>query len=262
MINAKCFQKRYKYLKNNIFFLCILCFSVLCLLGCNNKEGISNHVILSFDDASVDEWFAQRELFDTYNIKVTFFISRPHLLTKEQIDKLKMLVSDGHEVGCHGMNHIRATEENQYQYIETEVESALQTLSDYGFTITSFAYPFGARTPYLDSMLTNYFTFIRAATYNYLDTLISIYPEIYTRRANFCITSAMGIDGNYNISMDNLEDAILKAKQTDSFLVLYAHVINNNNDDYTITPQYLEEFFKLMNKHKIGTETCMSMTKE
>jgi len=245
--------------RNSSFFLCALCIlSVLCGFNCDRKK-YSNHIILTFDDASVDEWFAQRELFDTYNIKATFFISRPHQLTEGQIDKLKILIAEGHEIGCHGMNHLRATEENQYQYIDTEIEPALQWLSDYGFSVTSFAYPFGIATPYLDSVLANHFTFIRKATDNYLNTLISVYPEIYTKKARCCNTNAMGIDINYNISMDNLEDAILKAKNTDSFLVLYAHVINNSSSDYTATPQYLEELFKRMKKHKIGAVTCREM---
>jgi len=49
-------------------------------------------------------------------LKPRFLFSRPHLLTKEQIDKLKILLADGHEIGCHGMNHIKVTEENQYQF--------------------------------------------------------------------------------------------------------------------------------------------------
>jgi len=260
-MNTKNLHKEHKYLKNSILFLCTLC--ILCVLcglsSCNPKKDASNHVILTFDDAAVDEWFAQRELFDAYNIKTTFFVSRPHQLSNEQIDKLKILVADGHEIGCHGMNHIRATEENQYQYIETEIEPALQLLSDYGFTVTSFAYPFGPSTPYLDSALANYFTFIRKATYNHLDTLISIYPEIYTQKAHFCNTNAMGIDANFKISINNLEDAILKAKQTDTYLVLYAHIINDSNDNYTIAPQYLEELFKMMKKHKTGSVTCREM---
>jgi len=245
--------------KNNILFLCTLCIlSALCGLNCTPK-GHSNHIILTFDDTNVDEWFAQRKLFDTYNIKATFFITRPHQLTEEQIWKLKELVADGHEIGCHGMNHIRATEENQYQYIETEIEPALQLLSGYGFSVTSFSYPFGAATPYLDSVLASYFTFIRKATYNHLDTLIAVYPEIYTKQAPFCNTNAMGIDVNYNISIANLKDAILKAKNTDSFLVLYAHVIDNSNGDYTIAPQYLKEFFKTMKKYKVGAVTYREM---
>jgi len=232
-------------------------FALLTLLfiacGRTNKN-----VIITFDDRSIDEWFAQRELFNSYNIKATFFISSPQLLNNEQIDKLKSLVADGHEIGCHGLNHKKATEENQYQYIETEIEPAIQWLSDYGFTVTSFAYPFGSSTPYLDSILTNYFTFIRKATYNYKDTLISTYPEIYAQKGLFCNTNAMGIDGNYNISIDNLKDAIIKAKETDSYLVLYAHKIDDSNEDYSVTPQYLEEFFKLLKKHKVRTITCNS----
>lgn len=234
------------------FFILLAFFSLL-IFSCGRTK---NHVIITFDDSYIDEWFAQRELFNKYNIKATFFISRPYKLTDNQIDKLKIWVADGHEIGCHGMNHVKATEENQYQYIETEIEPALQLLSGYGFTVSSFAYPFGPGTPYLDSMLANYFTFVRKATYNYLDTLISTYPEIYTQKANYCNTNAMGIDGNFNISMNNLEDAILHAKRTDSYLVLYAHAINNSEENYSITPQYLEKLFKLMKKHNIGTATC------
>ena len=234
-------------------FLFLLVFSTIFLFSCRQSK---NHVILTFDDSYIDEWFAHKELFSTYNIKVTFFISRPYQLSQDQIDKLQILVADGHEIGCHGMNHIRASEENQHQYIETEVISAMQLLSDYGFTVTSFAYPFGSSTSFLDSILTNYFTFIRKANYNYLDTLISTYPDIFAQKAKYCITDAMGIDGNYNISMNNLEDAILKAKKTGNYLVLYAHAINNSGNNYSIAPQYLEDFFKLLKKHNIRTVTC------
>jgi peptidoglycan/xylan/chitin deacetylase (PgdA/CDA1 family) len=237
-------------------FLIILTFSTLFLFSCGQTK---NHVIITFDDSYIDEWFAHRELFNAYNIKAVFFISRPHQLSQEQIAQLKILVADGHEIGCHGMNHIKVSEENQEQYIETEIKPALQLLSEYGFTVSSFAYPFGASTTYLDSMLTNYFTFIRKANYNYLDTLISVYPEIFTQKAKYCVTDAMGFDGNYNISMDNLENAILKAKRTDSYLVLYAHAINNSGDNYSTTPQYLEELFKMMKKHKVGTKKCSEL---
>jgi peptidoglycan/xylan/chitin deacetylase (PgdA/CDA1 family) len=167
-------------MKNSIFIFCVLwVFSALCGVSCKRTE---NHLILTFDDANVDEWFAQREMFDKYNIRVTFFVTRPHQLSEEQIEKLRILQTEGHEVGCHGLNHIQATEENQYQYIETEIKPALKILSELGFTVTSFAYPFGASTPCLDSMLTHYFSFIRKATYNYRDTLISSYPEIYIEK--------------------------------------------------------------------------------
>jgi len=237
----------------NFRFLIFLVFFTLFLFSCERTQ---NHVILTFDDSYVDEWFAQRELFNKYKIKVTFFISRPYRLSQEQIDKLNILAADGHEVGCHGMNHILATEENQYQYIENEIVPALKLMSGFGFSVTSFAYPFGQSTPFLDSVLSNYFTFVRKATYNYLDTLISTYPEIYVQKSNFCNTNTMGVDFNYNISLDNLEDALVKAKKTGSYLALHAHAINESDEDYSISPKYLEDFFIRMKKHKVGGETC------
>ena len=54
------------------------------LLSCNeqNKQGA---VVFSFDDQYIDEWYSQRDLFNQYNIKATFFISRPHQLKSDQI---------------------------------------------------------------------------------------------------------------------------------------------------------------------------------
>jgi len=86
---------------------------IICLTGCPLNETVKNEknqggIIFTFDDQYVNEWHHFRNKFHAYNIKATFFINRPQNLTNRQIEKLKQLAGDGHEIGSHGLNHRNA----------------------------------------------------------------------------------------------------------------------------------------------------------
>jgi len=228
-------------------------------LFCNcqrKKEG----VVFCFDDCYFDEWYAHRALFKKYDIRATFFITRPHLLDTNQITKLKKLESDGHEIGCHGYLHQNAT---LYQipedYIDEQITPSFQKLQEMGFDVKSFAYPFGASTNDLDSVLLNYFLTIRKATYNMQDTTIDQYPEIYANKNNYRIVNSMGIDYNYSITFENFETGIKRALKNNEILVLHAHRIDTLYSAYTIHPEYLEGLFLLCKKYRIQSVTMGGM---
>ncbi|MDL2308250.1 glycosyltransferase family 39 protein [Bacteroidales bacterium OttesenSCG-928-C03] len=212
-------------------------------------------VHFTFDDQSIDEWIENRQLFSKYDIKTTFFICRPHLLSDKQIEGLKLLESDGHEIGFHGTNH-RSIEDfidSLDKWLDQEIITGLQFMKELGFNCRSFAYPFGHATDISDSLLSIYFSHIRKATYNYKDTLLSAYDEIFISD-NFQKTyNSMGIDCNYGITLASLESGIMRAKKNGETLVLYAHTINNSGNDYSISPEYLQKVFELCKKHKVKT---------
>ncbi|MCL2302761.1 MAG: polysaccharide deacetylase family protein [Lentimicrobiaceae bacterium] len=237
-----------------IFYIIKICLITI-FLFCNcqkEKAGIA----FTFDDNSIDEWYNQCALFKEYDIRATFFITRPYLLDSNQINKLKILKSDGHEIGCHGYYHKNATDyQTPEDYINQEIKPALQKLQELGFTVTSFAYPFGASTSELDSALLNYFKIIRKATYNYLNTTIDQYPEIYANSNNYRTVNAMGIDCNYVISPENFETGMQRALKNNEILIVYAHSIDTSNSDYSIHPEYLEELFLICKKRGIKSVT-------
>jgi hypothetical protein len=129
-------------------------------------------VALSFDDTSVDAWFALRDLFDRYHARVTFFVSRYHGLGPEQRDELKTLASDGHDIEAHSVQHMRAPEyvENHglNAYVHDEVDPSIAILEHDGFEVHAFAYPFGARTGELDRAIAKRVPVIRSITYTYM----------------------------------------------------------------------------------------------
>jgi len=181
------------------------------------------------------------------------------LLDSSQIDKLKILASEGHEIACHGYQHKNVLEYQSEDYINQEIIPALQKMREIGFEPAAFAYPFGASTAEMDSLLLNYFKTIRKATYNISDTTIDQYPEIYANSKNYRIVNAMGIDYNYAISPENFETGIKRALKNKETLVVYAHIIDSSNEEYTIHPEYLEKLFLVCKKHRIRSVTMREM---
>ena len=213
----------------------------------------SGGIIFSFDDKYVEEWIAHRELFLEYDIKATFFICRPHLLTDTEIIALKKLQKDGHEIGCHSLNHLNAQEfaGNADSYIDAEIIPALDLLTQFGFNITSFAYPYGKSTPEIDTAVSKYFTFVRKATYNYKDTTLDYYNEIFANQNNYNLVNAMGIDMGYDITLENIENGILRAKENNEVLILFAHQIIEESNNSHIEPTYLRNIFELCLQNEV-----------
>lgn len=231
---------------------------VLILVGCSallacQKSKQQGAVVYSFDDQYIDEWYKQRDLFNQYNIKATFFINRPQNLSTDQVARLKQLEADGHEIACHGLNHRNVVDfkDSLNALINSEIIPAIKILTDYGFEIRSFAHPFGKSLSEIDTLLLDQFGYLRKATYNIKDTTIDYYDDIFATKNNYRITSSMGIDTNYNISLQNFETGLLRAKEKNEVLILHAHRIDRSLTNYSISPDYLEETFKLCRKHNI-----------
>ncbi len=234
-----------------------LCIGIL-FNSCNFDQNCPNcigGVVFSFDDDHIEEWFTYKDLLKKYGIKATFCITRPHLLSEPELKKLRQLQLEGHEIACHSYDHVDATNylDSLDTYMDKQIHRARHILETNGFELESFAYPFGTSHPKIDSLLTNEFKYLRKATWNEKEQSISLYDEIYASRAHHHIVNSMGIDVNYKIPLDDLEVGLLRAKNRNEVLILYAHKINDKQTDYTISARYLEEAFRLCKKHDIKT---------
>lgn len=126
---------------------------------------------LSFDDTSIAEWAALRPLFQAMGARVTFFVSRYHATSAEQRAQLAQLAADGHAIESHGVNHFRATDYVEHfgldAYVANEVVPSITVLRDAGFEVTSFAYPFAARTGELDTAIARHLPVLRSSTFEH-----------------------------------------------------------------------------------------------
>ena len=65
-------------------------------------------VSLTFDDRDVAGWVEAIPIFEKYDARATFFVTRFDQLSDEQVDGLRTLREAGHTIGCHGFRTSRS----------------------------------------------------------------------------------------------------------------------------------------------------------
>jgi len=119
----------------------------------------------SIDDHEVDTWLTWRDPLRAAGAVFTFFVSNWDSLTPMQIAGLTALASDGHDIEAHGLNHMDASTyaDGGEAYYEREVAPEIAKLEAAGFPISTFAYPFGARSASADTAILRSVPIIRVA---------------------------------------------------------------------------------------------------
>jgi peptidoglycan/xylan/chitin deacetylase (PgdA/CDA1 family) len=235
----------------------------LCLMAgsCQQKNKISEKagIAISFDDHFIDEWYTLRPLFQKYDAKVTFFITCSDSLKKDEIAKLKQLQADGHEIGFHGTIHGKSTElitHGAEKYIETELAPGIKLMAEAGFNPTSYAHPGGNHNAQVDSvLLANGFKILRDVAISRrvfrgipLYTLAPrIMNWIYYKFDQESIVDALLIDQDSEITESEIKDAITKARESNTALMVFGHeplYTKPVNGEYGFSVSFLETILK------------------
>ncbi len=233
-----------------LFFFC----TVLFLTSCKNDHyrqhrAAQASLCLSFDDYSVDEWFALRGLFLKYNARVTFFVTKFDTLTASQVQKLRILQQDGHEIGFHGARHFLSEhyikKYSMDQYLQEEIVKGLKVMADSGFRPTSFAYPYSAKYWFTDKELLNYFYVLRSSLP--LTEDITKMNDIYYPFDGGRLITAISIDKGKGLNKELLAKAMTRAKEKKEALLLHGHepVLSFDVD-------FLEEILKMASDRQLA----------
>ena len=119
---------------------------VLALAAPNAAAAAPTVVTLTFDDGTADQ-YAVRSMLAQYSLRATFFVNSNRIESGADYlnwTQLSALAADGHEVGGHTLDHVDLTTVSASE-AQRQVCDDRQALVSRGFTVTSFAYPFGAR---------------------------------------------------------------------------------------------------------------------
>jgi PKD repeat protein len=197
-------------------------------------------IALTFDDNSIDQWYAIRDMLQQYNAHVTFFVSQFGNLDEDQIDKLRSLQADGHEIGFHGTHHTEAAiylqTHSVQEYIDYDITPGLSQMRSAGFDVVDFAYPGGSDNPDATLALEGYFGHIRDTYYTWDD-------PYYQYGSNQAFINGIGIDDlTYGNTLPDIYDGILRAKEDDIILITYAHIpVQTASGDYQLSYDRLEK---------------------
>lgn len=203
---------------------------------------------LTFDDHNVDDWFSVRNLFLEYGVKPTFFVDKFYILSQTQIDKLKTLENDGAEIGSHTFTHAGIAKDFNNdvnlidQYINEQIIPSLDAMRAAGFNPESLAYPFGEHQVNYDSVVRNYFPYLRTTASDNERRLYQLEEIVHKKGKNYNILAGDGIDNGYENGLEEIKEAFIKASQNGEIITFYAHNINNNpNDAYATSPEKLKK---------------------
>ncbi|WP_172594586.1 polysaccharide deacetylase family protein [Mariniphaga sediminis] len=249
---------RYRNLRT-VFIL----FIIIITGGCKNTGKITEPgVILTFDDRNMLNWEKQIPLFAKYNAHVTFFVDRFDELTPEQLQALKRLKEAGHTIGCHGLRHRKAAEFCEKfsveDYIVAEIEPAIKVMEEKGFPPMCFAYPNSNHSALTDSVLLNYFRYLRSGGIR-IDDSSSNKEKAFVPVNDIRGKGRLdGVSFHPKSKNDDLvlqvKDAIKRLKENNELLVLYAHDIRNLGEEGPknyITVEALDEILSYAHKYQI-----------
>ena len=217
-------------MKNSILKTLLLC-AFFISFSCENEEpkpkpkvkpSIAG-VVLSFDDAYVNEWFATNQELKKYSWKGTFFVSKINTLKQHQIQKLLELQKEGHEIAGHGLNHYNAADfirvHTISEYMRQEINPMLDLMNFYGLKVTSFAYPYGGRTKKLDAALLKKFKIIRGRAFC---EEVANKQGCYYNNSN--LVFSFSIDDTHNhFNLPHLLELLDYAKKNNKILILNSH---------------------------------------
>lgn len=223
-------------MKYSSYFILLLSFL---LFSCSKSDemtksssGFQSGVVLTFDDDYADDWIAVDAVLRPYDWKATFFVTRFNQLSPSKIKELQELKSYGHEIGGHGLNHLKATTfigaNGAEAYLHAEINPMMSAMAAENLSTTSFAYPFGARNLTTDAVLLSKFKIIRGTTYGAVSPALQ--DCFYN---NSSLVLGLGLDKSYPQFSNSYFISLLNyAKNNNKIVVFYAHkpVVTSHND--------------------------------
>ena len=113
----------------------------------------STIVSLTFDDGTADQHVV-RAMVAQNSLNATFYVNSNKIGTSSFLtwEELLDLAADGNEVGGHTADHVDLTKLSTADATRQVCEGR-QALISRGFSATSFAYPYGARTSKVESIV-------------------------------------------------------------------------------------------------------------
>ncbi len=222
---------------------------------------------LTFDDTSVNEWNNIMDLLDSNKVKASFFITLVYKLSKEELELLRKFQNDGHEIGCHGLNHIDAinylTNHTIQEYLDIEIIPSMNILKDNGLNISTFAYPYGKNCDSLDTEMLKTFTALRDVAEEQrkpLEKNVEDIDEIFYKFDGKQLITGLGIDINFKITLEMIEACFQRAVKNNEVIVFYCHKpIEKSNASYQIEYNYLRGIFNLAKKYNLTNYTLSEL---
>lgn len=208
-------------------------------------------IVLAFDDYSVNNWEEHFDLFDKYNVKVTFFVN-----AYEPTEFCFNAIERGHEIAYHTAAHVNMreiTEDEVYQ----QAIAPIEVFREQGIELTTFAYPYGAYNEELNELLLQHYNILRGAYFYQL-------AGKHEMRHGF--VESLSIDNaNYSSEeefRDRIDFVLEELSNNEAAVVgLYSHAISDGGE-WCVSEERLEYIFQRAQEMGIQFYTYKELQKD
>ncbi len=205
-------------------------------------------VTLSFDDGWLSTYQNGIPVLNNYGINSTQYIVSGELGNYGYINSTQMfdMQSQGHEIAAHSITHADLSTLTNEQ-ITQEVLGSKQDLEALGAnTITSFAYPYGTWNENIKSI-------VGLSGYQGARTaLVQDGGLNYANQDPFLLKT---VSVEVNTPVSEVQQWIAEAVNSNTWLILVFHQIENEGGQYSTTPQNLESIAGYISSNGIKTVT-------
>ncbi|MTI19527.1 hypothetical protein E1176_00690, partial [Fulvivirga sp. RKSG066] len=182
-------------------------------------------ICISFDDQYVKEWYSLTPLLKKNKAKVTFFVTKFDSLDYKEIELLRKLENEGHEIGSHGNMHVisgKYIKQYSWQdYIDNEIIANKIAMKAKGFEPVSFAYPYGAKYYLTDYFISNHHGAIRSDVAVNNERDLTLIDDIYYDFDGDFTFYSIGFDKVYHLTQKMVEQAMARAAKNNEILFLH-----------------------------------------
>jgi peptidoglycan/xylan/chitin deacetylase (PgdA/CDA1 family) len=224
-------------------------------------------IAITFDDRHITEWTLADSLLTDYQWKATFYVPYFDRLTEIEIQHLHELNTAGHEIAGHGLNHENAvafiSSEGVDKYLHAEILPMIELMENEGFSIESFAYPFGLRNQDTDHVLLQYFDIVRGVNRGIFkniaehDCFFENSPVVYSRgidRQDYPYLDDRGYE-QYIMAL------IASAKDNNKILIVHCHTpVENLTGDHQVSISTLARICEFIEANNMTYYTVSDLT--
>jgi peptidoglycan/xylan/chitin deacetylase (PgdA/CDA1 family) len=194
---------------------------------------------ITFDDFPRTAWTQGAQVLAAHGAKATYYVCGGHeggvFEGQEQFTRadLEACVASGHEIGCHGFNHLAATAPARDRF-ETAVEAnRLYLLDRIGREATHFAYPYGYVSFRAKTVAAQRFVTARG-----------VRGGFNRARVDRALIRAEGFESR-KLARQPIAPLLAKVAACNGWLVLYSHDVSDRPSPFGCSPDDLHALLKL-----------------
>lgn len=195
-----------------------------------NAPASCEAVVLTFDDAYLDNWVKQIHLLDSLGLRATFYLTNYDTLTTKDFELVHALSHHGATIGAHGFKHLNAADflktHTLNNYLAQDILPMDSLLAQHDLQVRTFAWPYGAAAPEALPALCNRYDLIRGCLHPALIKKQQVEAALYHFNGSRTV-EALGLDAQLWDSTAILKGLELAVKYK-AALFLYGHEITNH----------------------------------